>query len=118
MILKVKWSVQDRDSYERVPEDCPPRCYPMSLVVLGQIRTTVRIGQLHLVLQIVATTSLFPCVDYRWWLVVRGARIELSKWVGTHEPTRLTTGLGRVGLKFFYKFQYRLIFYPAHLEPD
>jgi len=25
--------------------------------------------------------------------------------------------LGRVGLKFFYKFQYGLIFDPAHLEP-
>jgi len=44
--------------------------------------------------------------------------VELLKWVGTREPTRLTTGSGWVGLKFFYKFQYRLIFDPAHLEPD
>jgi len=43
--------------------------------------------------------------------------LELSKWVGTREPTRLTTGSGRVGLKFFYKFQYRLIFDLTHLEP-
>jgi len=47
----------------------------------------------------------------------RYLQIELSKWVGTCEPTRLTTGSGRVGLKFFYKFQYGLIFDPAHLEP-
>jgi len=44
--------------------------------------------------------------------------IELSKWVGTREPIRFTTILSRVGLNFFYKFQYRLIFDPAHLEPD
>jgi len=44
------------------------------------------------------------------------AQLELSKWVGTCEPTWLTTGLGRVGLKFFYKFQYGLIFDPTHLE--
>jgi len=43
--------------------------------------------------------------------------LELSKWVGTREPTRLITGLSRVRLKFFYKFQYGLIFDPAHLEP-
>jgi len=30
--------------------------------------------------------------------------VELSKWIGTREPTRLTKGLGRVGLNFFYKF--------------
>jgi len=40
---------------------------------LGQIQTVVRIVELHLVLRIVATTSLFPCVDYRWWPVVEGA---------------------------------------------
>jgi len=45
-------------------------------------------------------------------------RLELSKWVGTREPTRLTTGSSWVGLKSFYKFQYRMIFDPAHLEPD
>jgi len=43
--------------------------------------------------------------------------VELSKWIGTSEPIRLITDLGRVGLKFFYKFQCRLIFDPAHLEP-
>jgi len=42
--------------------------------------------------------------------------LKLSKWVGTHEPIQLTTGLDRVGLKFFYKFQYGLIFNPTHLE--
>jgi len=36
--------------------------------------------------------------------------MELSKWVGTREPTPFTTALGRVGLKCFYKFQYGLIF--------
>jgi len=41
----------------------------------------------------------------RGWILVR-----LSKWVGTREPTSFTTCLGRVGLKFFYKFQYGLIF--------
>jgi len=41
-------------------------------------------------------------------------KLELSKWAGTCEPTRLTTGSDQVGLKFFYKFQYRLTFYPAH----
>jgi len=43
--------------------------------------------------------------------------IELSKWVGTREPIRLTTGSDRIRLKFFYKFQYGLIFDPAHPEP-
>jgi len=36
------------------------------------MRIAVRIGELHLVLQIVAATSLFPRVNYRWWFVVRG----------------------------------------------
>jgi len=27
-------------------------------------------------------------------------------------------GLDWIGLKFFYKFQYGLIFDPVHLEPD
>jgi len=39
------------------------------------------------------------------------------KCVGIRESTRLTIGSGQVRLKFFYKFQYRLIFDPAHLEP-
>ena len=56
--------MQDRDSYGQVLKNCPPWCYPTSLVVLGQTRTTVRIVELHLVLWIVAATSLFPCVDY------------------------------------------------------
>jgi len=43
--------------------------------------------------------------------------VELSKWVRTREPTRPTMGLGRVGLKFFIKFQYGLIFDPVRLEP-
>jgi len=43
---------------------------------------------------------------------------NLLKWVGTREPTRLTTGSGRVGLKLFYKFQYGLILDPTHLEPN
>jgi len=33
------------------------------------------------------------------------------------EPTRPTMGSGRVGLKFFSKFQYGFIFDPIHLEP-
>jgi len=45
-------------------------------------------------------------------------KIELSKWVKICESIRFTTGLGWVGLNFFYKFQYGLIFDPAHLEPD
>jgi len=56
-----------------VSEDCPPRCYSTSLVVLRQIQTAVRIGELHLVLQIVVVTRSFPHVDYRWWSVVGGA---------------------------------------------
>jgi len=40
--------------------------------------------------------------------------LELLKWVGTREPTQLTTGLGRVWLKYFYQFQYGLIFDLAH----
>jgi len=35
----------------------------MSLVIFGQIRTTVRIRKLHLVLQIMAVTRSFPHVD-------------------------------------------------------
>jgi len=65
--------VRDRGSYEWVPENCPPRWYPTSLVFLGQIRTTIHIGKLHLVLWIVAMTRLFPRVDCRWWPVVGGA---------------------------------------------
>jgi len=42
--------------------------------------------------------------------------LELSKWVGTREPTWFSTGSDRVGLIFFYKFQYELIFNPTHLE--
>jgi len=45
----------------------------MSLVVLGQLRTTIRIGEFHLVLWIVAMKRLFPRVDYMWWPVVEGA---------------------------------------------
>jgi len=37
VVLEVQWSVRDRGSYEWVPKDCPPWCYPMSLVVLRQI---------------------------------------------------------------------------------
>jgi len=40
--------------------------------------------------------------------------LELSKWVGIYESTRLTTSSDRVELKFFYKFQYGLIFDPTH----
>jgi len=47
---------------------------------------------------------------------VWGYNLELSKWIGTYEPTRPTTGLDQVGLKFFYKFEYGLIFDPAYLE--
>ena len=36
-----------------------------SLVVLGQIRTAVRIRELHLVLWIMVVTNLFPRVDYQ-----------------------------------------------------
>ena len=64
MILEVQWSVRDHGSYGQVLEDCSPRCYPMSLVVFGQIWTTVRIEELNLVLQIVSATSLFSRVDY------------------------------------------------------
>jgi len=42
----------------------------------------------------------------------------MSKWVETREPTRPTMGSGQVRLKFFYKFQYGLIFDPTHLEFD
>jgi len=47
----------------------------------------------------------------------RATHVELSKWVGTCEPTRLITGSGWVWLNFFYKFQYGLTFDPVHLEP-
>jgi len=73
VVLEVQWSVWDCGSYGWVPEDCPPQCYPMSLVVLKQIRIVVRIRELHLVLRIVAVTRSFPRVDYRWWSVVGGA---------------------------------------------
>ena len=65
MVLEVQWSVRERGSYEWVPEDCLSRCYPMSLVVLGQIQNVIRIGELHLVMQIMIVTRLFPRVDYR-----------------------------------------------------
>ena len=64
MVLEVQMSVRDRGSYEWVSEDFPPWCYLTSFVVLGQIRTAVRIEKLHLVLRIVAVTNLFPRVDY------------------------------------------------------
>ncbi|QCD79179.1 hypothetical protein DEO72_LG1g2818 [Vigna unguiculata] len=77
VVLEVQWSVRDRGSYGWVPEDCPPRCYPMSLVVLGQIRIVICIRELHLVLRIVVVTRSFPRVDYRWWPVVGGASRHL-----------------------------------------
>jgi len=73
VVLEVQWSVRDRDLYRWVPNDCPPWCYPTSLVVLRQIRTAIRIGELDLVLWIVVVTRLFQCVEYWWWLVVGGA---------------------------------------------
>jgi len=77
VVLEVQWSVRDRGSYGWVPEDCHPRCYSMSLVVLGQIQTMIRIWEVHLVLRIVAVTRLFPRVDYRWWPVVGRASRHL-----------------------------------------
>jgi len=53
-------------------KDGPPQCCSTSLVGLRQIQTALRIGELHLVLGIVAATRLFPLVDYRWWPVVGG----------------------------------------------
>jgi len=44
-------------------------------------------------------------------------RLEPSKWVRIRGSTRSITGLDRVGLKFFYKFQYRLIFDSVLQEP-
>jgi len=73
VILEVQWSVGDRGSYGWVLEDCSPWCYPMSLVVLGQIQIVVHIEELHLVLRIVVVTRSFPRVDYRWWPIVGGA---------------------------------------------
>jgi len=64
------------------------------------------------------TWELVPIPFGKFVIGCKWIFLELSKWVGTREPTRLTTGSNRVGLKFFYKFQYGLIFYPAHLEPD
>ena len=64
MVLEVQWSVRDRGSYEWVLEDCSPRCYLTSLVLLEQIQTRVRIGELHLVSQIVVMANLFLRVDY------------------------------------------------------
>ena len=72
MILEVQQSVRDLGSHGWVPEDCPPRYYLTSLAVLGQIRTTIRTRELHLVLWIVPMTRSFPRVDYRWWFVVGG----------------------------------------------
>jgi len=31
-------------------------------------------------------------------------QIELSKWIGTHEPIQFITNLSRIELNFFYKF--------------
>ena len=81
MVLKVQWSVRDRGSYGWVSEDCPPRWYPTSLAVLGQIRIAVHIRELHLVLQIMVVTRLFPCVDYRWWPIIGGtSRHSWQQW--------------------------------------
>ena len=56
------------------------------------------------------------CHPRVWGMQYDRKLVELSKWVGTRESTRLTTGSDRVGLKFFYKFKYGLIFDPAYLE--
>jgi len=45
---------------------------------------------------------------------VLGVKVELAKWVETRGPTRSIMGLGWVGLNWFYKFQYGLIFDPTH----
>jgi len=39
----------------------------------------------------------------------------MSKWVSTHEPTRLTTGSSRIGLRKIQPFQKWVELNPAHL---
>ena len=41
--------------------------------------------------------------------------IEMSKWVLTREPTRLTTGSSRVGLRKIQLFQKWVELNPVHL---
>jgi len=41
--------------------------------------------------------------------------VEMSKWVSTREPTRLTTGSSRVGLRKIQLFQKWVELNPAHL---
>jgi len=43
------------------------------------------------------------------------AELEMSKWVSTREPTRLTTGSSRVGLRKIQLFQKWVELNPAHL---
>jgi len=62
VVLEVKWSVRDRCSYGWVPEHFPPRLYPTSLVVFGEIRTVVRIRELHLASQIIINKNLVSSI--------------------------------------------------------
>jgi len=110
VVLEVQWNVRDHGSYGWILEDCPPRCWPTSLVVLGQIRTIVRIGELHLVLQIVVVTKSFPHVDYRWWPVVGGTSRHLWQQGSINviikgcrikrRPEENVNGLGGLGMRF------------------
>jgi len=48
-------------------------------------------------------------------LQLDGLDVEMSKWVSTREPTRLTTGSSRVGLRKIQLFQKWIELNPAHL---
>jgi len=50
---------------------------------LGKIQSAVRIGELHLVLQIVVCKKIIPRVDFGWWPVVRGESRHLWQQVST-----------------------------------
>jgi len=73
VVLEVKWSVWDRGSYGWVPEDCPPRCYPMSLVVLGQIRLRFILGNSTWCYRLWLWQIYSRMWTIRWWPMVGGA---------------------------------------------
>ena len=49
------------------------------------------------------------------WRAMHSRQVEMSKWVSTLEPTRLTTGSSRVGLRKIQLFQKWVELNPAHL---
>jgi len=72
--------VRDRGSYDEVSDDCPVQCIWLSLVIWGQLQTSVHFGELHLVSRIMAVEIYSRVWSIRLWpVVIRASRHSCSK---------------------------------------